>query len=157
MTRKPGLEMSEDFQEEQTYDGRIIIRGRPDFGNWGFGWTVSKKHPPYVFGNTANSMLVHKVNCVKLHWYELIDGGHSMLRLTSPKRLAETVCGTHFFLSEKRAKLCMIPQPDAAFCGRCHGDSPTFSRRFRKWKNGELERAKMRAKDTLGCMEEGWQ
>ena len=37
--------------------------GRPDLlpGNWHFGVTTAKRHPPYVFSGGPGAALVHKV------------------------------------------------------------------------------------------------
>lgn len=53
----------------------LIIEGRPDHGNYGFGKTYLKQFPAYGFGTTKLASLVHKILYVQCSWYEPCDGG----------------------------------------------------------------------------------
>jgi hypothetical protein len=123
----------------------IDYPGRPDFAEHGWGERPAKKFLPYVHSTTGNATLIHKVDRVKIRWYQ---GRNSyMRRLEQPTVIAETVCGVSRFITNgrKSSKMCKIPDPAAVLCGRCHGELPTFSKR-RKY------RIKKRwAKDHLGC------
>ena len=137
--------------EFKGYDGQfrlgIDIKGRPDLGfghdkDWGI--VFAKKYPKYIHSTNGNSLLIHKIACVKISWY---SGNYDYMRhLDKPRIYAETVCNRHIFLSGKKAgKSCEIPDLDAVLCGTCHGELPTFSKRrkdliSRQW-----------AKDHLGC------
>ena len=130
----------------------IDYPGRPDFGGANWGIQKAKKFLPYVHSTTANSTLIHKVAVVNIRWYQ---GWNSyMKRLEHPVVIAETVCGMSKFVSyagkhsrlQSAAKMCIIPDPAAVLCGRCHGELPTFS------KHRKLRIKKRWAKDHLGCV-----
>ncbi|MEZ2347391.1 hypothetical protein [Terriglobus sp. RCC_193] len=125
-----------------------IILGRPDFRDPAFGWTNAKSFPPYVHGTGGNAHLMHRTAGVKMYWYRATYD--SLIRLDSPERMiAETVCGMSFFLHSKRGRTCTLPQRDAVLCGRCHGSTPTFSRKYPQPVTPEEARLR------LGCAMEG--
>lgn len=134
-------------------DDPYVIHGRPDFANPEFGITRAKKHAPYVFSIRGLSCLVHKVAYVEIRWFNYGPGGHTLIRTDTPKMIANTVCGYHFFLEAKRSRTCQIPDPAAVLCGRCHGEVATFG------KDGPAQQAgisKQAAHIALGCAVKGY-
>ena len=132
-----------------------IIHGRPDFADPYFGVTVAKKHPPYVFSINANAALVHKIRSVELRWWK-VGGvrGECLVRLHRPRLIANTLCGTFFFLNGAKSRTCQIPSPEALLCGRCHGVGAIFDRVTCRTKDGTLTRSDAHVK--LGCMVAGY-
>lgn len=127
----------------------IYTKGRPDFPGWKrFGITEAKSFPTYVHSANKTGMMMHKVAKVELHWWEPCDGGARLVRRYRPNMIATTICGMSKFLEPGRAHTCMLPNPTAVLCGRCHGKPATF--RGRK----EHEVSKQFAKDHLGCVVE---
>lgn len=126
----------------------IYTDGRPDFECWGrgkqFGVTRAKTFPKYAFSRAG--MLMHKIVDVRLHWWEVCDKGHRLVRLDKPNMFAQTGCGQTIFLKPGRGHTCTIPLPDAVLCGRCHGEGPVFP------KSRPHKVSKQYAKDHLGCV-----
>jgi hypothetical protein len=137
----------EGFREGVDYPGRPDLPGHGGSVDWGI--VKAKKHLPYVHSVAGNAMLIHKVACVEIRWYE----GHYcyMKRMEQPYLIAITVCGVSRRLNSRRgkagagAKMCEIPDPNAVLCGLCHGELPTFS------KKRKTRIKKRWAKDHLGC------
>lgn len=128
-----------------------VIDGRPDFHNCGFGVTLAKTFPPYVFSVGANAGLVHKVVRVELRWWVPIRSGHQLGRLNAPRMTAHLACGEIRFLKSNKTRTCLIPNPRALLCGRCHGEPATFG------KHG-VARGMKRAEAhvRLGCVVKGY-
>ena len=122
-----------------------IIRGRPDFGNPGFGHTEAKKSPKYVY-SPRQGMLVHKVAKTSMAWYRVGPPGDHLIRLDSPRIVYFTICGQMCFPGKARSVTCAVPDPNAVLCGRCHGEGPVFPKN-RPWKVTKRE-----AHDRLGCV-----
>lgn len=111
--------------------------------------TYAKRVPKYVFGTSGNCSLVHKVLRVQMRWWEVGLNGQYLVRLQSPRMIAECGCGAFFHISSTKAKTCEVPKQDAVICGRCLGNGPSFPR-------GKQHDVPMRlAKVRLGCMETG--
>jgi len=144
--------MSAERYKRYVKDGVTIIDGRPDLDcNFNWGKTRAKKHPPYVFSVVSSAALVHKIAWIDLWWWELIDGGNRMARVNKPKATAHSVCGYTFFLEAAKTRTCIVPNPDALMCGRCHGELPPLGR------NGHarhIPRAELHVK--LGCVVNGY-
>ena len=128
-----------------------VIDGRPDFYNFGFGMTLAKKFPPYVFSVGMNAGLVHKVVRVELHWWVPIRSGHQLGRLNRPRMIAHLACGEFRFLKAKYTRTCLIPNPEALLCGRCHGEPATFGKHG---KARGMPRSEAHVK--LGCVVQGY-
>ena len=116
------------------------------------GVTKLTRFPPYVFGTAGTATLVHKVEHAEIHWSD-IDGKIQNKPLIVS---AKTVCGYSFLIEHhrskrKRAEFCVLPNPDAVLCGRCHGTGVTFKER-NKGPNGITIRE---AHQRLGCISEG--
>lgn len=127
----------------------IFTEGRPDFGRSGsFGTTNAKRFPPFVYGTTGNSCLIHRVDRVALRWYEVAKRGECLQRLMSPRMTVFSVCGYMFHPSVRKANLCEIPLAGAVHCGRCNGDIPTF-------RKGREKTTRQYARVHLGCVVEG--
>jgi hypothetical protein len=125
----------------------VVIDGRPDFPGWKrFGITQAKHFPKYVYSANKMGLLIHKIAVVELHWWTPIRGGQALARLDKPRMIATTVCNQIKFLKPGRAHTCMIPEPNAVLCGRCHGEAPTFGR------NRKQVISKEYARDHLGCV-----
>jgi hypothetical protein len=134
-------------------DNAKIIHGRPDFRDHDFGVTYAKKFPPFVFSIRGNSALIHKVDAVRMRWYEVGGRGEYLYRLDQPRLTAVTVCGMYKRLSGESSRTCMLPNPNALLCGRCHGEVPTFSKHGAATKAGITRTA---AHVKLGCVVEGY-
>lgn len=135
-----------------------VIEGRPDFRNPKFGVTRAKRFPPYVFSVSVNSCLIHKIAYVEMHWYEVIRGGHALARRRKPFVFATTVCGQSKRLSvgsrgAQPARTCLLPDPDAVLCGRCHGEAATFGKEGAGTKAGL---SRQEAWTKLGCVVKGY-
>lgn len=124
----------------------IVIDGRPDLPYSRFGVTRAKHFPKYVYSANKMGLLIHKIASVDLHWYIPIDKGERLARLDKPRMIATTVCGQNKFLEPGRAHTCVMPEPSAVLCGRCHGEPATFRR------DGKNGMTKQYARDHLGCI-----
>jgi len=135
----------------------VIIRGRPDLENVGFGVTYATRFPPYVFATSANAKLVHHVATLELHWWEIGRNGHYLVRRPRPRLIAITICRQRFYFFETgRSQLCVLPHPDAVPCGRCQGAPPPFGSDATAAMTAAEERAAKRAAHRrLGCLVEG--
>lgn len=131
---------------------RIVVRGRPDFYNRDFGRTEAKKFPPYVYSTDGTGCLVHKIARVELYWYRVGGVGDYLVRLNEPRMTAYTVCGAMRYLTPRASRTCVVPDPDAILCGRCHGDVATFGKYGPALKAGITRRE---AHTKLGCVVEG--
>ena len=129
-----------------------IIDGRPDFHEHGFGRTVAKSYPPYVF-SVRNGALVHRVLRVELDWWIIGNGGHTLHRLVSPLSVAITPCGQHYHLTGVRCRTCRIPASDAILCEACQGTGRNFGRHG---KTTEAGISRQVAKVRLGCAVVGY-
>ena len=130
-----------------------VIYGRPDFANHGFGVTLAKKFPPYVFSIGANACLVHKVKRVEIRWWQVAGHGEKLVKLTKPRMIAILACGEFRFLASDRTRTCMVPNPDAILCGRCHGELAPFG------KHGTARKAGITVQQAhvkLGCVVKGY-
>lgn len=139
----------------QLETGEIVIKGRPDFANHEFGHTFAKTFPPFVFSVNGNALLVHKIAAVRMRWWEPYrkNGGQWLVRRSSPKMIAETVCGCNRFLEAKKTRTCRVPEPNALLCGRCHGEPATFG------PHGEATKKRIPkawAHVQLGCVVNGY-
>jgi hypothetical protein len=131
-----------------------VVRGRPDFQNHGFGVTLAKRYPPYVFSIRGVSCLVHKVARVELQWYRVgKSGGSCLVRMKRPVQIAHTVCGFTTWLMGDTSRTCHIPNPDAVLCGRCHGELPSFGKHGAATKAGLKRQV---AHVRLGCVVKGY-
>lgn len=103
---------------------------------------IAKKFPPYVYSTMG--ALIHRVEGVTMRWYELISMDR-MVRLDRPLLYYRCFCGMNVY--GWRAGVCMIPDPNAVLCGRCHGRGATIKGR---WKGGSVtfREAKLRR----GCI-----
>lgn len=108
--------------------------------------TYAKRIPKYVHGARGNAALLHRVLRVRLRWWTCGPNGNYLVRLQSPRLLAECVCGMTFRISDTSAKVCESPKTDAVLCGRCHGRGRNFPR------NHEHEVPMSLAKIRLGCV-----
>lgn len=120
-----------------------------------YGVTLAKKYPPYVFSIRGVSCLVHKVQCVELHWWRIAGHGDKLVKMKRPVMVARTCCSTWFMLMPTTARTCRIPAPDALLCGRCHGEGASFPKRAngKDYKHG-LTRSEAHVK--LGCVVQGY-
>lgn len=128
-----------------------IVSGRPDFAEPSFGVTVAKKHPPYVFSIRGASCLVHKILRVEMQWYRISSRG--LVKMKRPVLIAQTCCAQSFWLDPDISRTCVMPNPDALLCGRCHGEGATFPKNGRAYKSG-LTRTEAHVK--LGCVVNGY-
>ncbi len=131
-----------------------VIHGRPDFGNHGFGVTLAKTFPPYVFSVGANAGLVHKIVRVEIRWW--VPGGHHgecLVKLQRPRMIAQLACGDFRFLQGSRSRTCLLPDPEALLCGRCHGEPATFGKHGEAIKKGI---SRQQANVKLGCVVKGY-
>lgn len=141
-------------------ENAAVIDGRPDFHDrgmtgHGFGVTLAKKHPPYVFGLRGASCLVHKVRRVELGWWRVSRDGHKLVKLKRPVMTAYTHCGYYFRLDSDVARTCHMPNPNALPCGRCLGEGAVFPKRANgRSKHSGLTRAEAHVK--LGCIMNGY-
>ena len=132
---------------------RLLIHGRPDFGNPDFGKTRLKRFPPYVYSRLGG-MLVHKVLHVEARWYRAVSirsCGDGLERLPYPQLTFVTACGQMFYAGmgrDDRSQSCVIPKADAVLCGRCCGTGPVFPGRHER----DIKRSEARAR--IGCMAE---
>lgn len=134
-------------------DSTEVIEGRPDFGDRAFGKSEAKDFPPYIFSVRGGSALVHRVSNVQLHWYRVSGRGERLVRVNRPLMIAHTVCSMSFRVQGSNSRMCMIPNPEALLCGRCHGEPATFG------KHGKGTRQKIRravAHVKLGCVVNGY-
>lgn len=60
----------------------------------------------YVYSNTRNACLVHKIQEVRLRWWDF--DYHYWLRLQHPVVLVTSTCGRFFRLEGQGAKMCAI-------------------------------------------------
>lgn len=146
--------MSNDLE---TYGSETegVIPGRPDFCNFNYLTTNAKKFPPYVFSIRGGSALVHKVQCVRLRWWEpqRETRGQNLVKLRDPIVTAHTVCGMFYRLRSDRSRTCRVPSPDALLCGRCHGEPATFGKHGKGTREGIPRRV---AHVKLGCVVAGY-
>lgn len=129
------------------------IYGRPDQGRLGFGVTLAKKHPPFVFSIRGVSCLVHKIARVELHWWRVAGHGEKLVKMKRPVMFAITNCSCHFELQAKSSRTCHVPSPEAMPCGRCNGEIAPFG------KHGHATKAGIRRQDAhvkLGCVVQGY-
>jgi hypothetical protein len=112
-----------------------------------------RKYPPYVFSTRGVSCLVHKIAWVELHWWRVAGGGEKLVKLKRPVMIAQTVCSMSFRLQGDRSRTCLLPNPDALLCGRCHGDVATFGKDGPATKAG-TKRSEAHVK--LGCVVQGY-
>jgi hypothetical protein len=78
----------EGFREGVDYPGRPDL-GAHKIDDWGV--VKAKKFLPYVHSTAGNALLIHKVACVKIRWYQ--GWWNYMKHLEQPSLCAETVCG----------------------------------------------------------------
>lgn len=130
-----------------------VVRGRPDFANREFGKTYAKKHPPYVFGIRGVSCLVHKILRVEMHWYRCGGRGDFLVKMKRPVMIAITTCQQSFRLTPTVSRTCILPNPDALLCGRCHGEGATFGKSGPSKKEGITRQV---AHVKLGCVVKGY-
>ena len=138
-----------DRSEEVRNPDAPTVHGRPDFAEPGWGDTFAKRHPPYVFAIRKNAGLIHKIERVRLQWWQIHYD--KLVRANRPNQLAETVCGMSFSLRASRARTCVVPRMDAFLCGRCHGEFATFGKRG---LGRSVKRAEAHVK--LGCVVNGY-
>jgi hypothetical protein len=130
------------------------INGRPDFHAPGWGVTLAKKHPPFVFGIRGVSCLVHEVLRVELHWWRVAGHhGEILVKLKRPVMIATTRCAQSFRLEPEISRTCQSPNPDALLCGRCQAKRATFPKRGPARDSG-LTRQEAHVK--LGCVVKGY-
>jgi hypothetical protein len=123
------------------YTGVTVPRGSKEEGEW----MPAKRFQKYVYSTSKNGCLIHKVNSVRLRWWDY--NFHCLMRRQSPHVLATTTCGINFFIDGTKAKTCEIPNPDAVLCASCHGEGRNFPR------GKEHKISKELAKIRKGCIE----
>jgi len=100
---------------------------------------------PYVFGIGANNAVIHTIKHIRLRWWTTSAGGAYLVRLQSPRMIAETNCGTWRHIDGPRTKTCELPAPNAVMCAMCNGKGRNFPRK--QQHEVPLALAKIR----LGC------
>lgn len=121
----------------------------PRWGKEEREYAIAKSHPPYVYSTGGNSCLIHKINHVRLRWWECGPRGEYLVRLQSPRMIAVTNCQRWISINGTQAKVCSMPRPDAVLCARCHGEGTNFP-------HGRPHKVPMSlAKIRLGCIADG--
>jgi len=121
----------------------------PRWGKEEREYKVVKSRVPYIYGTGRNNCLIHKINYVRLKWWEVGPRGEYLVRLQSPRMTAITNCGQWMYMNGTESKVCAMPKPDAVLCARCHGEGTNFP------QGRPHKVSKQLAKVRLGCISEG--
>lgn len=117
-------------------------------------WGVEEKEvqivapkKPWVFGTGRGNALIHKINHIRLRWWDFGPGGHYLVRLQSPRIAAVCNCGRYIRLTDTSGRMCAVPKADAVICKACMGEGRNFPR------GREHEISASLARVRLGCIE----
>lgn len=121
----------------------------PRWGKEEREYAIANPKVPYVYSTGPNSCLVHKINYVRLRWWECGPKGEYLVRLQSPRMMAVTNCQQWISIDGTKGKVCAFPKPDAVLCARCHGEGTNFPQGIPHKISKKL------AKIRLGCVAEG--
>lgn len=106
---------------------------------------IVKPKAPYVFGIGRNNAVIHTIRHIRLRWWTTGPSGAYLMRLQSPRMLAETKCGVWRNIGTATAKTCELPNSDAVMCAACN-------RKGRNFPRGQKHEVSLAlAKIRLGC------